>query len=36
MYKLRVQVLWMPEEGITSPGAGVIGSCELLDMGAEN
>ena len=36
MYKLRVQVPWMPEEGIKSTVSFFIVSCELPDMGAEN
>lgn len=30
-----IQVLWRPEkEGVRSPGAGVIGGCDLPDLGA--
>lgn len=29
-------VPWKPEEGVTSPGAGVTGSFQLPDMDAEN
>ena len=29
-----VQCLQRPEEGIRSPGAGIIGGCKPLDMGA--
>lgn len=28
--------MWRPEEGVQVPEVRVIGSCELLDMGAEN
>lgn len=27
---------WRPQEGIPTPGAGIIGGCELPDLGAEN
>ena len=27
---------WRPQEGVTTPGAGIIGGCELPDMGTEN
>lgn len=28
--------VWRPEEDVRSPGAGVIGGCELAGMGTQN